>query len=257
MFAWARDKDSEINVLTPSQELICKLTRNQTIDIKVMKHNLFSARGLQEFPDSEWVKVLQGKAVDLNVIISVIHSTVTDNQATETFRDFKFRFGHSKPTKTVRNHGDWLVAYSTFQCAMLFIYPHRESELIQYSEYITAYFASANAEGQNRVLNLNKAIQCWSGSVNNMLLDQFKKFRFLEVWHVFSKAAGDQSAQGSQQGLTAGQRGGAPAWQSKGLCRLFNQGKCGKQAFECHYRHIYIGCGKEGHAKKECASKKA
>ena len=120
------------NVLTPSQELIRKLIQNQTIDIKVMKHNLFSARGLQEFPDSEWVKVLQGKAVNLNVIISVIHSTVTDNQATETFRDFKFRFGHSKPTKTVRNHGDWLVANSTFQCAMRFIYPHRESELIQW-----------------------------------------------------------------------------------------------------------------------------
>ena len=77
------------------------------IDIKVMKHNLFSVRGLPEFPDSEWVKVLQGKVVDLNVIISVIHLTVTDNQATEMFGDFEFQFGHLKPTKTVRNHGDW------------------------------------------------------------------------------------------------------------------------------------------------------
>ena len=81
MFAWARDEDSEINVLTPSQELTHKLIQNQTIDIKVTKHNLFSARGL---PESEWVKVLQGKAVDLNIIISVIHSTVTDNRVTET-----------------------------------------------------------------------------------------------------------------------------------------------------------------------------
>ena len=79
MFTWARDEDSEINVLTPSQEITCKLIQNQTIDIKVMKHNLFSVRGLPEFLDSEWVKVLQGKAVDLDVIISAIHSTVTDN----------------------------------------------------------------------------------------------------------------------------------------------------------------------------------
>ena len=130
MFTWARDEDSEINMLTPSQELTCKLIQNQMIDIKVTKHNLFSARGLPEFPDSEWVKVLQGKAVDLNVIISVIHSTVTNNQATETFRDFEFQFGHSKLTKTVRNHGDWLIAHSVFQGVMQFIYPHRESELI-------------------------------------------------------------------------------------------------------------------------------
>ena len=218
MFTWVRDEDSEINVLTPSQELTHKLVRNQTIDIKVTKHNLFSARGLPEFPGSEWVKVLQGKAVDLDVIILVIHSTVTNNQATETFGDFEFRFGHSKLTKTVRNHGDWLITYSVFQHMMQFIYPHRESELIWYSEYITTYFASADAGGQNQVLNLNKAIQCWSGSINNVSLDQFEKFRFLEVWHIFSKAAGDQSAQGSQQGLTTGQRGGAPTWRSKDPC---------------------------------------
>ena len=60
------------------------------IDIKVMKHNLFSVRGLPEFLDSEWVKVLQGKAVDLNIIISAIHSTITNNRATETFGDFEF-----------------------------------------------------------------------------------------------------------------------------------------------------------------------
>ena len=106
MFAWVRDEDSEINVLTPSQKLTRKLNQNQTINIKVTKHNLFSARGLPAFLDSEWVKVLQGKAVDLNIIISVIHSIITDNQATETFGDFEFQFGHSKPTKTVRNHGD-------------------------------------------------------------------------------------------------------------------------------------------------------
>ena len=90
MSAWARDKDSEIKVLTPSQELTCKFIQNQMIDIKVMKHNLFSVRGLPEFLDSEWVKVLQGKAVDLNIIISAIHSTITNNRATETFGDFEF-----------------------------------------------------------------------------------------------------------------------------------------------------------------------
>ena len=79
MFAWARDKDSEINVLTPSQELTHKLIRNQMINIKVMKYNLFSVRGLPEFLDSKWVKVLQEKVVDLDVIISVIHLTITDN----------------------------------------------------------------------------------------------------------------------------------------------------------------------------------
>ena len=97
----------------------------------------------------------------------------------------------------------------------------------------------------------------WTGSVNNMLLDQFKKFRFLEVWHIFSKAAGDQGAQRNQWGSSTGQCGGVSTWWSKDLCQLFNQGKCGKQASEYWYRHVCIRCGKEGYAEKECTSKKA
>ena len=88
---------------------------------------------------------------------------------------------------------------------MHFIYPHRESELIWYGEYITAYFMPADTGGQIYILNLDKVIHCWSGSVNNVLLDQFKKFRFLEVQHLFSKVAGDQSSPGNQQGALAGQ----------------------------------------------------
>lgn len=90
LFAWVRDKDSEINLLTLSQELTCKLIQNQTIDTKIMKHNLFSARGLPEFPDSEWVKIIQGKAIDLDIIISSIHSTVMDNCTTGSFGEFEF-----------------------------------------------------------------------------------------------------------------------------------------------------------------------
>ena len=56
---------------------------------------------------------------------------------------------------------------------------------------------------QIHILNLDKVICCWSGSVNNVLFDQFEKFRFLEIWHVFSKAAGDQSALGNQWGGSA------------------------------------------------------
>ena len=145
-FTWTREEDSEINLLATSQELTRKLVHNHTVDIKITKHNLFSVWALPEFPDSEWVKVkvLKGKAVDLNAIISVIHSTMTDNRATESFGDFELWFGHLKPTKSVKNHRDWLIVYSAFQCAMWFVYPHREGKLLRYGEYIMAYFASSD-----------------------------------------------------------------------------------------------------------------
>ena len=61
-------------------------------------------RGLPEFPDSEWVKVFQGKLVDFDVVFSEIHLTVSDNHATEMFGDFKLRFSHTKPAKLIKSH---------------------------------------------------------------------------------------------------------------------------------------------------------
>ena len=144
-------------------------------------------------------KLLQGKAFDLNVIISVIHSIITDDWATESFGDFELQFGHLKLTKMVKTHRDWLITYDTFQHVMQFVHPHREGELLCYREYVTAYFTSLDATRQGQALNLNKAIRQWSGSVNNVSLNQFKRFWFLEVWHVFSKAAGNLAPQGAQR----------------------------------------------------------
>ena len=60
------------------------------------------------------------------------------------------------------------------------------------------YFAFVDPGVHSRIINLNKLIHKWSGAVNSILLNKFKKFQFLEVQHVFSKAAGDLAPQGAQ-----------------------------------------------------------
>ena len=124
LFTWSSNKEAQDIRLLPSQELTRKLIRNQTVDIKVPKHNLFSMRGLPEFPNSEWTKVIQGKAINFDIILSGIHTIVTDNCAIETVGNFKLQFSHAKPTKLVKSHGDWLIMFSTFQWEMQFICPH-------------------------------------------------------------------------------------------------------------------------------------
>ena len=165
--------------LSPSQKPTRKLIRNQTNNIKVTKHNLFSARG---FPDYEWTKVIQ---VDFNVILSCIHTTATDNWVIKTV---EFHFGHAKPTKLVKHHGDWLIAFSDFQWVVQFVYPHWEA---CYGEYISVYFAFVDPGVHSRIINLNKLIHKWSGAVNSILLNKFKKFQFLEIWHLYRKTAAD------------------------------------------------------------------
>ena len=53
------------------------------------------------------------------------------------------------------------------------------------------YFAFVDPGVHSRIINLNKLIHKWSGAVNSILLNKFKKFQFLEIWHLYRKTAAD------------------------------------------------------------------
>jgi hypothetical protein len=103
---------------------------------------VLGAKHVPEFPDSEWNNVLAGKAVNIDVIFSGMYSTITDNRAIENIGDLELHFGAAKPAKTVETHGDWVVAWRIIFKATRFIFPHWETELEEYNDYITLYFTS-------------------------------------------------------------------------------------------------------------------
>ena len=110
--------------------------QNHVIDIKAMKHIVLGSKRVPEFPNSEWNNVLAGKAVNLDIIFSGMYSTVTDNQAIENIGDLELHFEAAKPAKSVKTHGDWVIAWRTIYKAMHFIFPHREGKLDEYNNYI-------------------------------------------------------------------------------------------------------------------------
>ena len=80
------------------------------------------------------------------------------------------------------------------------------------------------------MLNLNKSVRKWSGSVNNVLLDEFTKFRFLEIHHLYSKIAREAPSSGSQQGTGTVQKTTNQPWHFKELAscttRANASGRC-------------------------------
>jgi hypothetical protein len=155
---------------------------------------LLSSKYVLEFPDSEWNNVLAGKAINLDVIFSGMYSTATDNRAIENIRDLELHFGASKPAKTIKTHGDWVIAWRIVFRATRFVFPHRTEELEEYSDYITSYFASITDPSFHfKVIDLDKAIQKKVGSVNDVSLHEFGKFRYLETRYLQGHGAGESS----------------------------------------------------------------
>jgi hypothetical protein len=79
LFAWFANNEVDTTVLTPNQELTCKLVQNHALDIKTTKCMVLGSKCVPEFPDSKWNNVLAGKAVNHNVVFSGMYSTVMDN----------------------------------------------------------------------------------------------------------------------------------------------------------------------------------
>ena len=247
LFAWLTNDEADTTVLTPSQELTRNLVQNHLLDLK-------SSKRVPEFPDSEWNNVLAGKAVNIDVVFSGMYSTVTDNRAIENIGDLELHFGAAKPAKTVETHGDWVIAWRSVFKATKFIFPHREAELDEYNDYITSYFASIHPSAHPRVLNLDRAIRKQVGSVNNISLNEFGKFRYLETRHLQGHGTGESSIIAKER---TRQKDGPESlsWRKADPCHLWNDGRCSHQASACKFRHICEIC-RGPHRKGSCSGEK-
>ena len=223
------------------------------LDIKATKLIVLGSKCVPEFPDSEWNNVLAGKAVNLNIVFSGMYSTVMDNQALENIGDLELHFGAAKPAKLVETHGDWVIAWRTVYKAMHFIFPHREGEIDQYNDYITSYFASIHPSAHTKVLNLDKGIRKYVGPVNNVSLNKFNKFCYLETHHLQGHGIGESSALPKEKGKQKDSLDSG--WRKAELCCLWNDNRCSHQASACKFRHICEICCRP-HRKGACPGKR-
>src|SRR5882762_9531489 len=226
-----------------------KMVQNHTLDLKLTKLKVLGAKRVPEFPDMEWNNVLSGKSVNLDVIFTRMYSTATDSRTIENLGELELHFGATKPAKSVETHGDWIIAWRIAFCATRFIFPHREKELKDYTEYISSYFASVHPSAHWKVFELDKAIRKRVGSVNDVSLNEFSKFRYLKTRYLHGHGTGESGAKPKQK---ASEKSGAgTGWRQADPCRLWNDGRCEKKASSCKYRHICEIC-RGPHCKADC-----
>ena len=121
------------------------------------KIRVLSTQQVPEFPDMEWNNVLTGKSVNLDAIFTRMSSTATNSKTIENLSELKLQFGANKLTKSVKTHGDWVIAWRITFRATKFIFPHHEKELKEYTKYISSYFAFLHSSTHWKVFELDKA----------------------------------------------------------------------------------------------------
>ncbi|TFK38311.1 hypothetical protein BDQ12DRAFT_666497 [Crucibulum laeve] len=132
-FPWTVHDEINPPKLHPMLAKTRELLSNYMLNVKFAKTHLLNSAHCPQFPDSEWTNILSGHAVDLDQVLSSSYTISHNTHQTKSFGSVELIIGTAKPTKTVNTHGKWVIAWNQTIDALLFAFPHRVSELCEYT----------------------------------------------------------------------------------------------------------------------------
>jgi len=80
------------------------------------------------------------------------------NEIVELGKHIELLHGLSTPAKTVKTHGNWVIAWDCLVDATLFVFKDRRQELQTYGKHIQCYFASLPLQFHTRIINYDRAV---------------------------------------------------------------------------------------------------
>jgi len=143
------------------------------------------------FPDSQWNDVLLNCYVDFDKILTSYYALDSKYKDTQTFGNLDISLntggGNSKSSKEIHIYREWMIAYTRYTRAVLFMYPHWVRELDDYQEYMAGQFgAYPDFADQYKIINLDKAIQIRVGKANDLLLTDYSWFQDIISSHLIN-----------------------------------------------------------------------
>ncbi|TDL27793.1 hypothetical protein BD410DRAFT_703684, partial [Rickenella mellea] len=201
-----------------------------------------------EFPESEWLNLIKGRAVDLDTVYSAFNTDHIDTRQTSQYGLVEISFRGGPPTKTIRDYGSWSMAYDALAEATRFCFPGRREELGKYRDWIMRQFGAINPSFHGAVIGLDKAIRNRVAQCNDCLLTDDSRFTDL-VMSYCNPAGLNYKGYSEPRGST----NPAKTTKSGEICRRYNEGKCPSDARTCRYRHACGVCKLSGHPEDKCS----
>lgn len=249
--------------IDPVLALTVKYKANYSLDLTLSVNRFLSQPDVPEFPRSLWTHVIAGGYVDLDRVLSSIFSLEGDTRETKRIGDFEVQTEHAKLSRRVTDHGQWIVAFTRYERAVVYAYPHRDDELRSYLHHIGDLFTHTAAAYHYRVINYDKAVRTRVGCSNQFLLTNISAYDDLKSSWCSNTGAGVSSSQSGGSGSQSRGTRQSKAPNSNGshtsseTCRRFNQGKDHGPADSCSYKHTCTSCGSSSHGAHSCPSKRA
>ncbi|KAI0819140.1 hypothetical protein BC628DRAFT_1342399 [Trametes gibbosa] len=156
-YAWAATEFLLETQLDPHVTRTIELIRVYGEDLTQARRHINSAASAPEFPESEWINVLTGRAVDLDHVFAGRYTPGTEEKLSEQIGELEVTYRAPVPSKKVVCFGDWVYAWKRASLATTFAFPHRREELDAYGEFIIGLFGALAPAVHSRVLDFNRA----------------------------------------------------------------------------------------------------
>ncbi|KAG2742322.1 hypothetical protein P692DRAFT_20644668, partial [Suillus brevipes Sb2] len=156
-------------------------------DTKYYRGQVTATPGCPSFPLSQWTLLLEGRAPDLEKVLSGHYSTSIDPKQTQSLgKGFEITLSQPTTTHKVKTYGDWSITTDLWIEVLSFIMPWKETELRGYKQYISGFFVNVHYALHSRILNFDKACCLIVEGQKYLRFNAISKFRRLEVSHLSS-----------------------------------------------------------------------
>jgi hypothetical protein len=225
---------------------------NWAHDPRRVKRKWLESPFLPEFPESELYNIIRGRVVNFDVVFSGWYSDKPEDDLEQTLGKFKIKVtGEGEPSKTVKTSQDWGVAFSLFEAAMLFAFPHRKDELNDYRTYIHQKFARNASKFHSRIIAFDRAIRKRVSRRRDLQLSDIGAFADLcdDYFSSSGRAVNDETGTSGGAGVKRRRATGPEC------CKRWNHKTCSRSDGTCTYRHACSKCGSAEHPEKNCTSR--
>ncbi|KAI9567028.1 hypothetical protein HD554DRAFT_2039914 [Boletus coccyginus] len=115
--------------LSADLQEVLELLNNWASDPTFVIRKILLSLGYPDFPSDQWLQLIKGLAVDLNKVLGAHYSTEVNSRQTQDIRDiFQLSIKLPHQTKSVRTHGEWIIAFLKIIQAVSYILPPRWGE---------------------------------------------------------------------------------------------------------------------------------
>jgi hypothetical protein len=158
MDQWTKGSALRANLLPATLQKTRDLLEIYVQDLRYTKQSLLNNPSCSQFPETEWLNILSGRAVNLDTVLTSIYALEHDARHSQHFGDLKVHVGPAKPAGVVDSFFKWTIAWERTKIATIFAFPHWADELRTYMEHISELFTGWPESEHYKIINYDKGV---------------------------------------------------------------------------------------------------